>query len=278
MKFPKLEDLKKSSVYITPNFPVLQTKRYKFSFFSVLGAMIGYSLIVTIVVILILIFSPARNVVFFFENEKLDTQVEKVKELEGKVVFLTKQLEKLASTNERLKYAIILASTDSLDSTAAIYDSLRKPDPELNKSGGNISAVFRDFLKLFIQEDNENLFFISPVDGVVIKDFNPEEGHMGIDYGIKTGTPVHAATSGLVTFSGYTADYGNTIMILHENDYITVYRHCESLLKKERDSVERGEVIALSGSSGYKSTGPHLHFEIWQDGKPVNPKKFIINN
>lgn len=278
MKFPKLKDLKESSVYITPNFPVLQTKRYKFSFYRVLGTIVGYSLFITIVVILILIFSPARNVVFFFENEKLNEQVEKVKELEGKVVFLTYQLEKLASTNEKLKYAIILASSDSLDSTAAIYDSLSKPDPELNKAGGNISAVFRDFLDLFFQEEEKDFFFIAPVDGIIVKDFLPESGHMGIDYGVKKGTNVHAAMSGLVVFSGYTPDYGNTLMLLHPDNYITVYRHCETLLKKERDSAEKGEVIALSGNSGYKSSGPHLHFEIWQDGKPVDPKKFIINN
>lgn len=278
MKFPKLKDLKESSVYITPNFPVLQTKRYKFSFYRVLGTIVGYSLFITIVVILILIFSPARNVVFFFENEKLNEQVEKVKELEGKVVFLTYQLEKLASTNEKLKYAIILASSDSLDSTAAIYDSLSKPDPELNKAGGNISTVFRDFLDLFFQEEEKDFFFIAPVDGIIVKDFQPESGHMGVDYGVKKGTNVHAAMSGLVVFSGYTPDYGNTLMLLHPDNYITVYRHCETLLKKERDSAEKGEVIALSGNSGYKSSGPHLHFEIWQDGKPVDPKKFIINN
>lgn len=278
MKFPKLKDLKKSSVYITPNFPVLQTKRYKFSFYSVLVSIVGYSLFVTIVVILILIFSPARNVVFFFENEKLDAQVNKVKELEGKVVFLTHQLEKLASTNEKLKYAIILASTDSLDSTAAIYDSLSQSDPELNKAGGNISAVFRDFLDLFFQDEDKDFFFIAPVDGIIIKDFQPESGHMGIDYGVKKGTNVHAAMSGLVVFSGYTADYGNTLIILHPDNYITVYKHCETLLKRERDFTEKGEAIALSGNSGYKSSGPHLHFEIWQEGKPVDPKKFIINN
>jgi murein DD-endopeptidase MepM/ murein hydrolase activator NlpD len=201
-----------------------------------------------------------------------------VKELEGKVVFLTHQLEKLASTNEKLKYAIILASTDSLDSTAAIYDSLRQSDPELNKTGGNISAVFRDFLNLFSQDETKEFFFIAPVDGIIIKDFQPEIGHMGIDYGVRKGTNVHASMSGLVVFSGFTPDFGNTIIILHSDNYITIYRHCESLLKRERDFAEKGEVIALSGNSGYKSSGPHLHFEIWLDGKPVDPKKFIINN
>ncbi len=276
MELPKFKDIKKSSVYITPNFPVLQTKRYKFSLFTVLSAIVGYSLFVTLIVVLILVLSPARNIVFFFENDKLDEQVLKVQELEGKVLFLSNELKKIASTNERLKYAMILASADSLDSTSAVYDSLRKPDPPLNKAGGNLIGVFRDFLDLF-QTENSYIYFLSPVDGVIIKKYNPEKGHLGIDYGVKKRTDVHAASGGTVTFSGFTPEYGNTLMILHQDDYITVYRHCEALLKKERESVQIGEIIALSGESGFKSTGPHLHFEIWHKGKAVDPEKFLIN-
>jgi murein DD-endopeptidase MepM/ murein hydrolase activator NlpD len=277
MELPKFKDIKKSSVYITPNFPVLQTKRYKFSLFTVLAAILGYTLAVTVLVILILVVSPARNIIFFFENEKLDTQVERVKELEGKVLFLSTELQKLASTNERLKYAMILASADSLDSAAAVYDSLRQPDPPINKSGGNLLEVFRDFIKMF-QDEKPDVYFLSPVNGVIIKEYDPQKGHLGIDYGVKKGTNIHAAFGGVITFAGFTPEYGHTLMILHPDNYITVYRHCEVLLKRERESVQTGEVIALSGESGYKSTGPHLHFEIWLNGKTLDPEKFIINN
>lgn len=275
--FKKLRDIKNSSVYITPNFPVLRTKRYKLSFLSVVSAVLGYSLLVAIIVIIIIVLTPARNVVFFFENEKLTEQVEKVKELEKKVLFLSKELQNFAASNEKLKYAMIIASTDSLDSNSAIYDSLRQPKKKKLRSGGNLLAVFRDLLD-YLSKDSSQLFFIAPVNGVIIKRFEPSRGHMGIDYGIRKGTSVHAALGGVVTFSGFTPDYGNTIMILHQNNFISVYRHCEILLKKEREIVSQGEVIALSGESGYKSTGPHLHFEIWHNGKAVDPTVYLINN
>lgn len=275
--FKKLRDIKNSSVYITPNFPVLRTKRYKLSFLSVVSSVVGYSLLVAIIVIIIIVLTPARNVVFFFENEKLTEQVEKVKELEKKVFFLSKELQNFAASNEKLKYAMIIASTDSLDSNSAIYDSLRQPKKKKLRSGGNLLAVFRDLLD-YLSKDSSQLFFIAPVNGVIIKRFEPSRGHMGIDYGIRKGTAVHAALGGVVTFSGFTPDYGNTIMILHQNNFISVYRHCEILMKKEREIVSQGEVIALSGESGYKSTGPHLHFEIWHNGKAVDPTVYLINN
>ncbi len=275
--FKKLRDIKNSSVYITPNFPVLRTKRYKLSFLSVVSAVLGYSLLVAIIVIIIIVLTPARNVVFFFENEKLTEQVEKVKELEKKVLFLSKELQNFAASNEKLKYAMIIASTDSLDSNSAIYDSLRQPKKKKLRSGGNLLAVFRDLLD-YLSKDSSQLFFIAPVNGVIIKRFEPSRGHMGIDYGIRKGTAVHAALGGVVAFSGFTPDYGNTIMILHQNNFISVYRHCEILMKKEREIVSQGEVIALSGESGYKSTGPHLHFEIWHNGKAVDPTVYLINN
>lgn len=275
--FKKLRDIKNSSVYITPNFPVLRTKRYKLSFLSVVSSVVGYSLLVAIIVIIIIVLTPARNVVFFFENEKLTEQVEKVKELEKKVFFLSKELQNFAASNEKLKYAMIIASTDSLDSNSAIYDSLRQPKKKKLRSGGNLLAVFRDLLD-YLSKDSSQFFFIAPVNGVIIKRFEPSRGHMGIDYGIRKGTAVHAALGGVVTFSGFTPDYGNTIMILHQNNFISVYRHCEILMKKEREIVSQGEVIALSGESGYKSTGPHLHFEIWYNGKAVDPTVYLINN
>ena len=68
------------------------------------------------------------------------------------------------------------------------------------------------------------------------------------------------------------------IIINHSNDYISVYKHCSMLVKRAREVVAQGELIALSGNSGETSIGPHLHFEIWKNGQPVNPKKLLLNN
>ena len=117
---------------------------------------------------------------------------------------------------------------------------------------------------------------MEPALGPVIQKFLPGKGHFGIDYGLKSGSPVVASIGGLVVFSGYDIDYGCIIIIDSDNGFITSYKHCSSLLKKERDLVNVGEVIALSGNSGRNTTGPHLHFEIWQNGKAIDPEKVLI--
>lgn len=98
---------------------------------------------------------------------------------------------------------------------------------------------------------------------------------MGIDFVIKTGTPVYSAAGGYIVFADFTVNDGYMVIIAHSDGYITVYKHCSVLLKKARDIVSEGEMIALSGNTGELSTGPHLHFEIWKDGKPLGPSKFF---
>ncbi|MBN1299777.1 MAG: M23 family metallopeptidase [Melioribacteraceae bacterium] len=273
-----LENLKKTSVYITPNFPSIQTKRYKFHVITLAGAFLLYTVIIGIIITVILSFTPAKNLLFVFENQELKQYSIQIENLEKKVIMLTQELEELSNINKRLKYAITLASTDSLDSTAAIYDSLRSYGKKSLKLDGNIYAVILDFwAKYFPQDDSMKTYFIKPVNGIVGKEFNPDFGHNGVDYAVKEGSPVFAAGSGTVLFADYTFDYGYTIIIQHDNNYTSYYKHCSTLFKKGTDIVNRGELIALSGNTGLKTTGPHLHFEIWKNGKPLEPGSLLID-
>jgi murein DD-endopeptidase MepM/ murein hydrolase activator NlpD len=109
-----------------------------------------------------------------------------------------------------------------------------------------------------------------------VNKFDPGSGHLGIDFAVKEGSPVFAAEDGYVIFSDYTPKDGHILILQHADKYQTFYKHCSQLLKSDRQSVRKGEIIALSGNTGYNTTGSHLHFELWLDGKPVNPEEFII--
>lgn len=279
MSLFSLENLKKSSIYITPNFPTLITRRYKFSFFVVVGFILIYTLTVAIVVSIIITLSPAREIVLLLESQKLDEQSLRIGELENQVVFLTHELETMASSNRRLKYAIILANTDSLDSTAAIYDSLRKFEESKPPIEGNILAAFRMILNDFFSssDSTKSNVFMKPVNGIIINEFNESKGHLGVDFAVKQNSPIFASCGGYVVFADFSLKDGFTIIIQHENNYKSFYKHCIALVKKEREYITTGELIALSGNTGYNTTGPHLHFEIWKDGKPINPLSIVIN-
>ena len=101
------------------------------------------------------------------------------------------------------------------------------------------------------------------------------KGHSGMDLAVPTGTPIRAALPGTVTVSTYNqGGYGYYVMIDHGNGLSTLYGHCSQLLSRVGRTVEAGDVIALSGSTG-RSTGPHLHFEVRVNGQRTNPRSYL---
>lgn len=128
-----------------------------------------------------------------------------------------------------------------------------------------------------LQKDFRAAFPISaPVEGYITRTFENDKMHFGVDYAGKRGTLITAAADGYVIFSNWTQDGGNIIILSHGGGYSTVYQHNQMLLKQQGDYVKRGTAIALLGDSGTTSYGPHLHFEIWKDGRPQDPGEYLI--
>lgn len=119
------------------------------------------------------------------------------------------------------------------------------------------------------------IIFFAPITGTVSQSFNAANKHFAIDIVAKTGTPVKAIADGTVILSGWTAETGYTITIQHSNNFVSVYKHNGDLLKEQGDFVKSGEVIGSVGSTGELTTGPHLHFELWNNGYPTNPTNYI---
>jgi murein DD-endopeptidase MepM/ murein hydrolase activator NlpD len=118
---------------------------------------------------------------------------------------------------------------------------------------------------------------MTPTDGYVTQGFDPSHNHFGMDFAGRRGTPVYAAADGFVVFAGWTTDDGNMIILQHAGGYITVYKHNQALLESAHRQVARGEAIALLGTSGRTSLGPHLHFEVWKDGIPQDPETYLLS-
>lgn len=120
--------------------------------------------------------------------------------------------------------------------------------------------------------------FFTPTQGIITARFNIMENHFGIDIATPKNEAVKATLEGTVIFSGWTLETGNVIGLQHERNFISIYKHNSVLLKKEGDKVIAGEPIAISGQSGELTTGPHLHFELWENGTAVNPEEYILFN
>ncbi len=121
----------------------------------------------------------------------------------------------------------------------------------------------------------ENLGFFTPLKGVVSNAFSKENHHLAIDILAPANSAIKACLDGHVILAEWTAETGHILMLQHANGLISVYKHNSALLKKQGDLVKAGEAIAIIGNSGELTTGPHLHFELWHEGNPIDPQLFM---
>lgn len=179
----------------------------------------------------------------------------------------------------------IISGTIELDSIREI-DSLARVDADFEIPR---SPEEEEYVKNFEQEEKYNLtvlntnplpmdglFFYKPVNGVISSHYQADIHHFGVDIAAASKESVLATLDGTVMYAGYDPNQGNVIQLQHKNGFVSVYKHNELLLKEPGEQVVAGEAIALVENTGKLSTGPHLHFELWYNGKPVNPEDFIV--
>ncbi len=126
-----------------------------------------------------------------------------------------------------------------------------------------------------IKETIKNLHFVTPLKGIISNKFDPKKSHYGIDIVPGNDETVVAVLSGTVILATWSVETGYIIGIQHNFNFISFYKHNSVLLKKVGDRIITGESVAIAGNSGENTTGPHLHFELWHNGTPVNPEDYI---
>ena len=230
------------------------------------------------------------------------------------VVFFTQIREMVPgySSSDLLTQAIYLTKkTDSLENELELNNTFYKSIENV-LSGKTEQIIYKDTLAVSNEKDNidyqavltnaedsilrkyveeedkfnltknelviENKMFVSPVKGQITQKFDPLNNHFALDILVDTGTPVKSILEGKVIFSEWSVDTGHVLIIDHGDDIISVYKHNSKVLKTQNNFVKAGEVIAYSGNQGTLSTGPHLHFELWKNGTPINPEPLFNFN
>ena len=199
--------------------------------------------------------------------EKLDSLINQLSTNENYLesVFKTINGEEYKNiyTNESQRISVDLSELDM---------SLRAEDSILRK------IVEREDKFNVIESETQKLTLemSPPARGIIIDSFNSSVKHYGVDIVLKEQTPVKAIADGIVLLSEWTMDSGHTVIVYHRDQLTSVYKHNYLSKVKTGDYVKQGQVVALSGNTGELTSGPHLHFELWDSNGPINPEDFII--
>ena len=253
---------------------------FRLSLFSAFVTLTVYAISLITITALIIIMTPIRN----YLPGYLDVEVRK-EIMEN--ALRADSLERMIQIQDLYLRNVtkIMSGEIELDSIRRI-DSLAQTDVDYQIPR---SEAEQAYVKDFEQDEKYNLtvldvnashsntfFFYKPVNGMVSSRYQADIRHFGIDIAAKPNESVLATLDGTVVYAGYDPNEGNVIQLQHKNGFISIYKHNETLLKEPGQSVVAGEAIALVGNSGVLSTGPHLHFELWLEGKPVNPEDYIV--
>lgn len=228
---------------------------------------------------LLIAFTPLREYIPGYSSTKLKKQA-------TDLTYETDSLVRVLNNTNNYLETIRMVLKGDIENNEINRDSLRQRF-KLDPSSVDLTPIKQDSLLRaeVALEDKYNLFernatktglvLFPPISGTLTQEFDPEKRHYAVDVVAPRDTPVKASANGIVIFAEWTADTGHVIILEHENGFITVYKHNGSLNKGQGDVVRGGEVIASVGNTGELTTGPHLHFELWQNGTPVNPLDFI---
>ncbi len=245
----------------------------------------GFSVFLSAIIIIfaiaaaIITFTPLRNYLPGYMNSQIRSQVvENALQVDSLQMLVERQNWYIMNIQDIFAGNVKTDTVQSMDSLtdirweslierSAMEDEFRRQYEETEKY--NLTSIQEE-------KSMENIVFYRPTRGMLTSGFDPNNKHFGIDIAASPNESVLAAADGTVILSTYTADTGYLIGIQHNQDLITLYKHCESLLKKPGDRVKGGDVIGLVGNTGIYSTGPHLHFELWHKGQAMNPEKYIV--
>ena len=251
----------------------------KFNVFLVLSL---YSIILIAFTISVVFFTQIREMVPGYSSSDLLTQA----------IYLTKKTDSLENELElNNTFYKSIENVLSGKTEQIIYkDTLAVSNEKDNIDFQAVLTNAEDsILRKYVEEEDkfnltknelviENKMFVSPVKGQITQKFDPLNNHFALDILVDTGTPVKSILEGKVIFSEWSVDTGHVLIVDHGDNIISVYKHNSKVLKTQNNFVKAGEVIAYSGNQGTLSTGPHLHFELWKNGTPINPEPLFNFN
>ncbi len=251
---------------------------YRLSPLNLLTLLLTFVVLLIILVSVVIIYTPLRESIPGYTDVSLrEDLISMVFRADSLELELQRNSAYLRNIQGALKGELPL-SKDSIYNT---NQSIIIPENPMLKSKED--SMLREYVEredsYSLSENPENstkqIYFFAPLKGTITNEFNPGKEHYGIDVVAPKDEAIKATLDGTVVFAEWTVETGYVIQLQHSNNLVSTYKHNSVLLKKVGEEVKAGEAIAIVGNSGELSSGPHLHFELWKDGKALNPADFI---
>ncbi len=278
----KLATKYRLSIINETNFEEL--KRVRVSQFHGILLLLGLIFIVSAITTIIIFYTPFREYVPGYPDVEFRRQVlRNTLAVDSAEQEMAKQVKFL----EAIK--LVIEGKASVDDNIQSDTIGSKPGDIANKALVKIDFKMSESDSLFMKrvEDEEQynlqvikrskelagVVFTRPIaTGVVVSHFNAVKNHFTMEISALPNTPVMSLTSGTILYTGYTNEDGNVVIVLHQNNYISIYKHLDRVLKSTGNSVESGEAIGIIGNSDNTPSGQILSLSVLQNGSPVNPE------
>jgi murein DD-endopeptidase MepM/ murein hydrolase activator NlpD len=238
-----------------------------------------FSILLIVGTIFLIAFTQLREYIPGYSSTKLKKDA-------TQLIYKVDSLEQVLEVNnlyiQKVRELLTGEISEVLFDKDSVLEVIKYDKDTINLSPSEADLEFR----LDIESENRysifneatkdvDIVFFAPVVGTLTDGYNPKTKHFAVDIAVEMGTPVKSVADGTVIFAAWTSETGHVIIVEHSGGFISVYKHNTTLHKEQGDLVKSGEVIASAGNTGEFSTGPHLHFELWNEGYPVNPINYI---
>ncbi len=280
------EKLHKKYRIVIYNYDTHEEKfHFRLTRMNVFGIVIISMLLLIILTTYIIAFTPLREYIPGYTDVSLNKRVYEMERRADSLEIIFQQKDQYINNIKR----IIMDDDFTTDSVNSLLTQSSNTDfNNITIKKSKEDSIFRANFEI---ETRNNLFnspimsditadlkivsFYSPIDGIVTNHFDRANKHYGTDLVASNNAVIKATADGTVIYSGWSVDNGYCIGIQHNGNLLSFYKHNAVLLKEEGEYVSAGDPIAIYGNSGSLSTGPHLHFELWYNGTPLNPEDYI---
>ncbi len=276
---------KKYRIVIYNNETYEERVHFKLTLLNFFNIVIFSSILLIILVTYLIAFTPLREYIPGYTDVSLNRRVYEMERRADSLEIIFKQKDLYINNlkriitgdefeNDSINSLLTKSSNknfDNIDVKNSKKDSIFRVEYEAETRNN----LFNNTINPDIQQEFKLVSFFAPLNGIVTNHFNREEKHFGTDLVSSNNSVIKAIADGTVVYSDWTVDNGYCIGIQHNGNLLSVYKHNAVLLKEDGDFVNAGDAIAIYGNSGSLSTGPHLHFELWYNGTPLDPEDYI---